>query len=138
MRLLRLALAAAALVLAASWATRLAAPRPVAVLPSQPAQAPAPDVADAVRVFGLGGAAAEAAGIELTGIYAGGRRGGFATFRTPQGPASGVAGDPVRPGVVLQEVASDHVVLNVNGREQRLDLPARPAVSLDAATPNQP
>lgn len=137
-RALRLGLGIAALILAAVWLTRLSAPRPVAALPAPMVNTPAPSREAAMKVFGIGGnQAALSAGIELTGIYAGGNRRSFATFRSPQGPASGVAGDQVRPGVLLQEIASDHVILRVDGAEHRLDLPARPTVPLDnTVTPN--
>lgn len=139
LHLLRILLVAAALALTAVWLTRLTAPRPVAPLPASPASAPAASQVAAMKVFGLAGQAADIAGIELTGLYAAGAGGlGFATFRSPRGPLSGNAGDEIQPGVRLYQVGNDHVVLVVDGVEHRLELPARPAVSLNPATPDLP
>lgn len=138
-RLLRLAFIAAGLLLAAVWLTRVSAPRPVAALATSAVPGPAPNTAAALKVFGIGvGTAGLASGVELTGIYARGDGRGFATFRSPRGALSGVAGDEIEPGVQLARVDADRVVLRVGGADVRLALPAQPAAPLDMSASNQP
>lgn len=137
-RLLRLVLALAVLALVAVWLTRLGAPRPVAALPVPATPSQAVNAAAVLKVFGIGGQAAQTAGIELTGLYARANGQGFATFRTPRGPLSGNAGDEIQPGVRLRQVGADHVLLLVDGAELRLELPAQPSTPFNPAPPTQP
>lgn len=45
-------------------------------------------------------------------------------------------GGEVEPGVTLREVAADHVMLDNRGRQERIDLDAKPAASLGGAMPS--
>ena len=131
---LRLLLAAAALVLAASWLTTLLAPRPHAALPVVAQAGVAGD--GAARLFGAAAGPAEPAaamaGLRLTGIWAT-PTDGFATFQTPRGAISVVPGREVQPGTVLSRLHPDHVILLAGGRETRM--PLRADTSLRPATP---
>lgn len=126
---LRLTFAVAAVVLAAFWLTRLVAPRPVAVLATSGSGGRAVNQSAVYKVFGLGGQAAQSIGMELTGLYRRADGRGFATFRSPRGPLFGSVGEEIQPGVRLNHVGIDFVVLAAGGTELRLELPTDPARS---------
>lgn len=130
-------IALAALLLAAYWISRLAAPGPVAALPST-AEAPhsASSEQDVARIFGIQpeGVDANMDGIVLTGVFAPhGGTGGFATFRTTKGGAGVTIGQEIIPGLRLERVEAGRAVVSSGGRERIMELP-KP--SLGALTGN--
>lgn len=125
--LLAWTLAACALGLTAYWVNRLVSPRPVAALPVT-AQAPRSANAeqDMARVFGVQTGSVEASldGVALTGVFAPqGGAGGFATFRTAKGGAGVTVGQEIIPGLRLERVEANRVVVSSSGGERVLELP---------------
>ena len=109
--------------LTAHWMTELVSPRPVAALPAAAAMMSPVTVDDVLKVFDKGGAATpRASDFELTGVYAKGRKSGFATFQSSQGARLVLVGDEIQPGLRLVAVASDHVTLRGNGSEWQLEM----------------
>ncbi|MFN3522497.1 MAG: type II secretion system protein N [Phenylobacterium sp.] len=93
-------------------------------------------------------AAQDAGGLRLFGVRADGSGSGSAIIRTSAGrEASFAVGEEVEPGLVLREVADDHVILARGGARQRLEFaqfastfaPAAPvAAAAGAAAAPQP
>lgn len=109
--------------LTARWVTELVSPRPVAALPAAAAMMSPVTVDDALRVFDKGGAAvSQASDLELTGVYAKGRKSGFATFQSSQGQRLVLVGEEIHPGLKLVAVATDRVTLRGNGSEWQLEM----------------
>lgn len=124
-----------AIALLAYWLTVLTAPRPVAELPAVSAVQDGHGAEGLVRLFGSGDVAASYAGdLELVGVFADARGGGFAAFNTSKGPVSALAGAEIVPGVVLVRVGRDGVVISRSGARQELAL--RPAVPPASAPPS--
>jgi hypothetical protein len=118
------AFALAGIVLAAWWLTRLTAPRPVAELPSAVIAQPESGTGTISRLFAIADVKSEdVEGLQLTGVYAGTRGGGFATIRTRSGDVHAFPGDEVAPGVVLKHIERDRVILLASGVEKELMLP---------------
>ena len=138
-RLLNAALLLASALVCAHWFWIFAAPPIVA-----PRQQSAPQpvgVVDAIRRAGLFGSAAHTAiagrerrELVLRGIYAS-REGGMAVIAvdSTQPPAIRI-GEEVAPGIVLERVLADHVVVNESGVARRLDLPERKSFGARADT----
>jgi len=123
-RLLTVAFALAGIILAAWWLTRLTAPRPVAELPSAVIAQPESGTGTISRLFATADVKSEdVEGLQLTGVYAGTRGGGFATIRTRSGDVHAFPGDEVVPGIVLKHIERDRVILLVSGVEKELMLP---------------
>ncbi len=126
-------LAILAIVSAATWLTRLSAPRPVASLPESHTAAAPLSLDPVYRLFGeQAGAAPQMGNVVLTGVFAASDGKGFATFRLPQGQVATLEGREVMPGVSLARVEKDQVVLRTAAGEQRLPLikeKAAPAVA---------
>jgi hypothetical protein len=141
-RLLTVAFALAGIILAAWWSTRLTAPRPVAELPSAVIAQPESGTGTISRLFATADVKSEdVEGLQLTGVYAGTRGGGFATIRTRSGDVHAFPGDEVAPGVVLKHIERDRVILLASGVEKELMLPetAIPtAESPPQTAPNRP
>ena len=134
-RLLGLATALAAIVLASHWLTELSAPRPVARLPS--AAFVQPEIGNLIPLFGGGEAHTQAIeGLSLSGVFAGSRAGGFATFRTPAGAVSIFPGEEVVPGVTLKQIERDRVILQSASTLKELLL-SRP-IGADSGQPAAP
>jgi Type II secretion system protein C len=132
-RLLSVAFAMAAIVLAGHWLTELTAPRPVAELPSSAVAPPESSVKTMSRLFGSGDNQLQAlAGLRLTGVFAGARGGGFATVHTRAGDEPVFPGEEVSPGIVLKQIESDRVILLTSGTQKELRLQE---ASSAAATP---
>jgi len=69
-------------------------------------------------------AAGDEAGLRLFGVRTDGAGGGSAIIRASDGrEASFLVGEEVEPGLVLREVAADHVILARGGARQRLGFP---------------
>ena len=135
-RLLGLAVALGAIVLAGHWLTELSAPRPVARLPS--AALVQPEAGNLIPLFGGGEAHTQAIeGLTLSGVFAGSRAGGFATFRTPAGAVSIFPGEEVVPGVTLKQIERDRVILQSAATTKELLLSMGP-VSADSGQPAAP
>jgi hypothetical protein len=123
-------LAIIAVLLVATWLTRLVAPRPVASLAESPATAAPLALEPIYRLFGVAaGAVAQTGDIILTGVFAASDGKGFATFRLPQGQVAALEGREVMPGVSLLRVERDHVLLRTAAGEQRLQLIKEPAAA---------
>lgn len=115
--------------LTARWVTELVSPRPVAALPAVAAMMSPVTVDDVVRVFDKGGATVpHATDLELTGVYAKGRKSGFATFQSSQGPRLVLVGEEIHPGLRLVAVATDRVTLRGNGSEWQLEMKSGPGL----------
>ena len=115
--------------LTARWVTELVSPRPVAALPAAAAMMSPVSVDDALRIFDKGGAAVtQASDLELTGVYAKGRKSGFATFQSSQGMRLVLVGEEIQPGLRLVAVASDRVTLRGNGSEWQLEMKSGPGL----------
>ena len=123
-RVLTVVFALAGITLAAWWLTRLTAPRPVAELPSVVMAQPESATGTISRLFATADVKSEdVEGLQLTGVYAGTRGGGFATIRTRSGDVHAFPGDEVAPGVVLKHIERDRVILLASGVEKELMLP---------------
>lgn len=113
----------AAVILAAWWLTHLTAPRPVAKLPSSPMAFSDNSAMMISRLFGVAGMRTESIeGLRLTGVYAGSRGGGFATFNSKKGAISVFVGDEIVPGVVLKMMKNDRVTVLAAGAQKELQL----------------
>jgi Type II secretion system protein C len=120
-RLLGGALKLGAVILAAWWLTQLTAPRPVARLPSTAVVEPENGMQKISRIFGVGETQSRAMeGLLLTGVFAGSKGGGFATFHTRTGEVSAFTGDEVAPGVTLKQIERDRVILLTAGVQKEL------------------
>jgi general secretion pathway protein C len=129
-------------VLAAQWFWYFAAP---AALPATPARASvqldaAAEQVAAARLFGAAPAGAIAAttlNIRLKGVFAGAVASqGVAILNAGGRDESARTGGEIVPGVVLEAVHAQHVVLRRNGVPERVDLEARS--TLAQATPAPP
>jgi general secretion pathway protein C len=140
--LLLLALAA----LLAHWTWRFAAPPPPPVPVAGRGHADSGNEFDALRAAGLfgGKVPVEAAGerptalnLKLHGVFAAPRgRRAMALLSAGNGEQAVARGDEIQPGVVLEEVAADHVILLNRGLRERLDLETV-GVPLAAAAPGE-
>jgi Type II secretion system protein C len=123
-QLLAAALGLAAMILAGWWLTVLTAPRPVAELPAAVLAAPESSTLTVSRLFGGGSVDAlqsqAVAGLHLTGVFAASMGGGFATIHTQRGEVPAFPGDEVAPGVILNKVESDRVIILVSGLQKVL------------------
>lgn len=125
-----------AVLLAGSWLSELTAPRPVAELPSTPMVQSESASGSISRLFATADVKSEdVEGLQLTGVYAGTRGGGFATIRTATGDVHAFPGDEVAPGVILKQIERDRVILLASGVEKELMLPETAVPS--AETPPQ-
>jgi type II secretory pathway component PulC len=115
-------------VVCAHWFWVFAAPRPVSV-----AAIAAPDAALAVaaiqraRLFGatpaVSNTVVDNTGLRLNGIYSD-TQGGIAVIAMGNDRAVTVrAGSEVKPGILLERIERDHVIIRRNGVEQRVGLP---------------
>lgn len=122
-RLLGVAFALAAIILASRWLTELTAPRPVAELPSAALTPPEPSTKTVSRLFGAAGAPSQVLeGLHLTGVFSGSKGGGFATIHTQTGDVPVFPGDEVAPGIILKQIESDRVILLSSGTQKELRL----------------
>jgi len=119
-----------------------AAPAPVDTGATTAATTPPPSLPTADVFFrnsmATGGGRNEAAGYRLYGVRRG-ATGDSAILGRDGTQSSTRAGDEVAPGVVLESVAADHVVLVAGGTRHRLDLPDRSATAtatVPAAAPS--
>jgi hypothetical protein len=120
-RLIGVGLVIFAVLLTSRWLTDLTAPRLVAKLPSAPAAPPENNLKLVIRLFGASEAPAQALdGIQLVGVFAGSRGGGFATFSTRSGAISVFTGGEVAPGVKLKQIERDRVILLSAGIQKEL------------------
>jgi hypothetical protein len=115
--------------LAARWMTELVSPRPVAALPAAAVMMSPVSVDDVLKIFDKGGVAtSQSSDLELTGVYAKGRKAGFATFQSSQGPRLVLVGEEIHPGLRLVAVATDRVTLRGNGSEWQLEMKSGPGL----------
>jgi Type II secretion system protein C len=125
------------MILAGGWLTVLTAPRSVAELPSAVMAQPESSTQTVSRLFGGGGVDAlqsqAIAGLHLTGVFAGSKGGGFATIHTQRGEVPAFPGDELAPGVILNQVESDRVIILVSGIQKVLPLHEN-NVAADAAS----
>lgn len=122
-RLLAVVFTLAAIMLAGRWLTELTAPRPVAELASATMIQPESSTKTVSRLFGSGGVASQALeGLQLTGVFAGSKGGGFATIHTRTGDVPVFPGNEVVPGVILKQIESDRVILLSSGTQKELRL----------------
>ena len=94
-----------------------------------------------IRLFGVGQVRSESIeGLRLTGIYAGSRSGGFATFNSKKGAISVFVGDEIVPGVKLKTIERDRVIVLTSGAQQELQLQGSSgsATSPSTQTTSQP
>lgn len=137
-RLLGLAIALGAILLASRWLTELTAPRPVARLPSVGLALPETGPSTIGQMFGVNETHPQAIeGLSLTGVFVGSRGGGFATFRTPKGAVSVFPGDEVVPGVKLKQIERDRVILLSADAKKELPLSTQP-IAAESAPPAAP
>ncbi|WP_137938657.1 type II secretion system protein N [Chitinivorax sp. B] len=151
LKLLNVLLIALIAWLAASVTWRFVAPKPTAVPGAKSTAVPMPQnpvpILDLNLVAGLFGRTQGVADngqivpsnlpYKLRGVITG------TANQVPAATFSGVGakevavtvGDEIQPGVKLLEVASDHVVVQNNGRRERIDLDAKPALVIDGVTP---
>ena len=123
-RLATAAFTLVAVLLAGSWLSELTAPRPVAELPSTAMVQSESATGSISRLFATADVKSEdVEGLQLTGVYAGTRGGGFATIRTRSGDVHAFPGDEVAPGVILEHIERDRVIVLVSGVEKELMLP---------------
>jgi general secretion pathway protein C len=135
-RLLNAVLLVVAAGVCAYWFWIFAAPPVTAPLETPMAETARP--ADAIRRANLFGAstsspvaAAARTDLILRGIYAS-RGGGMAVIALDRGQTVTVrAGEEIAPGIKLERVLRDHVIINQSGASQRLEFPQRKP--LDAA-----
>jgi hypothetical protein len=133
-RLLTAAFALAAVILAAWWLTRLTAPRPVAELASVVIAQPESGTGSISRLFATANVQSpDTEGLQLTGVYAGTRGGGFATIHTRTSDVHVFPGDEVVPGVVLKQIERDRVILLSSGVEKELMLPETAVPSAESS-----
>lgn len=80
------------------------------------------------------GAANSVLPYKLRGVIAAGKGRGAAALLSGTGPKDAAfrVGDELQPGVVLQEVNPDHVLVDNHGRRERIELDAKPAARLDS------
>jgi len=123
-RLFTAAFTLAAIILAGRWLTELTAPRPVAELPSATIAQPESGTQTVSRLFGSGRSVQSQAleGLQLTGVFAGSKGGGFATIHTRTGEVPVFPGDEVAPGVTLKKIESNQVILLTSGIPKELRL----------------
>jgi hypothetical protein len=137
-RLLAVAFTLAGIMLAGRWLTELTAPRPVAELPSAAIAQPESNTKTVSRLFGNAGTQAPSLeGLQLTGVYAGSRGGGFATIHTRTGDVSVFPGEEVVPGVILKQMERDRVILLSSGTQKELRL-RETSASAAPASPKSP
>lgn len=112
-----------AVLLAGRWLTELTAPRPVAKLPSISVAPQENNLKLVGKLFGAGEAQAQSLdGLQLAGVFANSRGGGFATFRTRSGAISVFAGGDVAPGIKLKQIEGDRVIITSAGGQKELRL----------------
>lgn len=122
-RLLGLLLILLAVLLAGRWLTELTAPRPVAKLPSISIAPQENNLKLVSKLFGAGETQSQALdGLQLAGVFANSRGGGFATFRTRSGAISVFAGGDIVPGVKLKQIEGDRVIVTSAGIQKELRL----------------
>ncbi len=122
-RLLAVAFTLAAIMLAGRWLTELTAPRPVDELASATMTQPESSTKTVGRLFGSGSTQSQALeGLQLTGVFAGSKGGGFATIHTRTGDVPVFPGNEVVPGVMLKQIESDRVILLSSGTQMELRL----------------
>jgi Type II secretion system protein C len=122
-RLIGVAIALGAIILAGWWLTELTAPRPVARLPSATFVQPETSIKTMARLFGVSEARPQAVeGLRLTGVFAGSKGGGFATFHTRSGAVSVFPGDEIVPGVRLKQMERDRVIVLTADTQRELRL----------------
>jgi hypothetical protein len=120
-RLLGVAVGLGAIVLAGWWLTELTAPRPVATLSSVALVHPEASMKTVGKLFGVDDIRPQAVeGLRLTGVFAGSKGGGFATFHTRTGEVSAFPGDEVVPGVRLKQIERDRVILTTAAAQREL------------------
>jgi hypothetical protein len=113
----------AAIILAGRWLTELTAPGPVARLPSATITQPENKLNMISRLFRAEEARpASLDGLLLTGVFAGAKGGGFATFQAPHGAVAAFPGDEVVPGVKLKQIERDRVILLTTQAQRELRL----------------
>ena len=144
-RLFTVAFTLAAIILAGRWLTELTAPRPVAKLPSTAISQPVSSTGMISRLFGNGVVQSQdLEGLQLTGVFAGQRGGGFATIHTRAGDVPVFPGEEVVPGVILKQIEGDRVILLTSGIEKELKLrestvsPAASSLQTFQKPPSQP
>lgn len=122
-----------------AWASAQAAGTPSVGLPMPVVASVSAAPAVAAHFFSPAtGEAAKARGdFRLVGTFAGARgRPGVAIIVGSDGrPASFPKGAEIAPGVVLQEIAADHVLLGRDGVSEKLELPAKSSANLIVPVP---
>lgn len=112
-----------AVLLAGRWLTELTAPRPVAKLPSISIAPQENSLKLVGKLFGAGEAQTQSLdGLQLAGVFANSRGGGFATFRTRSGAISVFAGGEIVPGVKLKQIEGDRVIITSAAGQKELRL----------------
>ncbi len=109
--------------LTSGWLTVLTAPRPVANLPSKPIAPQENSLKLVSRLFGVGEARPQIdEALQLVGVFANSKGGGFATFNTRNGAISVFAGNEIVPGVKLKQIERDRVIILSAGAQKELRL----------------
>lgn len=118
--------------LLAHWTWRFAAPLPAPSPAAGGSEVRAGNELDRLHAAGLFGAPASsgvtgevptALGLKLRGVFAAPEgRAAMALLSAEGGEQAVVRGDEIQPGVVLEAVAADHVILLNRGVRERLDL----------------
>lgn len=118
--------------LLAHWTWRFAAPLPAPSPAAGRSEVRAGNELDRLRAAGLFGAQTSsgvtgevptALGLKLRGVFAAPEgRPAMALLSAEGGEQAVVRGDEIQPGVVLDAVAADHVILSNRGVRERLDL----------------
>ncbi len=118
--------------LLAHWTWRFAAPQPVQPPAAGPGDARVDDGLHRLRAAGLFGGrvaagtqgeAPTALGLKLHGVFAAPEGRPAVALLSAEGVEQAVVrGDEIQPGVVLEAVAADHVILLNRGVRERLDL----------------
>lgn len=122
---------------AATWAWRAMTPASAVAVPGLRAEVNPAKIAErawfgavAAAIQAPPAAASAASGLRLVGIVAGGTRPAAIVGAGGTAPKAFIQGETITDGITLQTVAVDHVVVLRSGVAERLELPAKPPITL--------
>lgn len=135
--LLAVALAAAFGWRAATWAWRAMTPTSTVAVPGLRAEVDPAKIAERPWFGGIAAAtpaapapASPATSLRLVGVVAGGTRPAAIVGAGGTAPQAFIQGETIMDGVILKTVAVDHVMVLRGGVAERLELPAKPPITL--------
>lgn len=131
---------AGVLVIAAYWSIRIFTPAPTSAPPPlPPPPLRDPDPVAAARMFGkVDVVQAVATNVQAAGIFAAGKDSSAILIVDGKPPRVFLVGQEVAPGMKLVSVTSEIAILESNGTQQEVRMPARPIAQLGGmpAPPN--